>query len=331
MLSRRARPTIRALVEDLDHGWSQPWPARLLRSRDFDGLSPLSALPHPIIEKSVDDIGEDPSRDNPVGGIVSSRTIPLLEIKTGQWRGAVWSDPQSRSNWLIAAGTAKGGHQDHDDFYRRIERAAESGLLESWLPGEDDVRLLKRETAARILHDFELEIQSLSAGALERALKTGADAFAVPHPKSREQLATAAVEIDQGDDAVETVIAELDPAPQFRASALAWTVALRVLITLWPPEQDWDPHSFTFSNMLPSGSMASRLRRLTGICERKELAESTPGSQSHYFHTPGILESSVNGTAVKSLCGVYIVTRQNPDGLPVCPECTSRRAHLPDR
>lgn len=331
MLSRRARPTIRALVEDLDHGWSQPWPPRLLKTRDFDSLTPLSALPHPIIEKSASDIGEDPARDNPVGSIASSRTIPLLEVKTAQWRGAVWSDPETGSNWLVAAGRAKGGHQDHDDFYRRIERAAKSGLLESWLPGEDDLRLLKRETAARILHDLELEIQSLTTDALERALNTGTGAFSVLHPKSRGQLATVAVEIHEGDDSIDTVIVEVDPAPQFRASVLAWTVALRVLITLWPPEQDWDPHSFTFSNMLPSGSLISRLRRLTGICERKELAESTPGSQSHYFHTPGILDSTVNGTAVKALCGVYVVTRQNPDGLPVCPECTSRRARLLDR
>ncbi len=92
MHNRRARPTLRLLTEDLGTGWQSPTPRRLLADGRYDALHPLSELPHPIITKATQSFGAN-ADDNFVGPITSSTNLPLMEIKTGQWRGGVWEDP----------------------------------------------------------------------------------------------------------------------------------------------------------------------------------------------------------------------------------------------
>ena len=159
MHSRRARPTLRLLAQDLTADWASPHPRRLLDEGRLDELHPLSELPHPIIAKATESFSHDATTDNYVGLIASSTSLRLMEIKAGQWRGGVWLDEQTGVHWLVVAGLAKGDHEDHDDFYRRIQREIRHGELSGWLPGEDDTRLLKRETAARVLTVWELGVQ----------------------------------------------------------------------------------------------------------------------------------------------------------------------------
>jgi hypothetical protein len=105
MHSRRARPTIRVLIEDLVDGWSSPYPRRKLDEGDYYALHPLSELPHPIIAKATETFGMVAAEDNPVGPIASSTQLRLMEIKVGQWRGGVWSDPQTGVHWLAGVST----------------------------------------------------------------------------------------------------------------------------------------------------------------------------------------------------------------------------------
>lgn len=124
---RRARPTLRVLRQDLTSGWESAQPQRALADNRLTDLHPLSELPHPIIGKAANSFGADPAEDNFVGPIASSTHLRLLEIKQSQWRGGVWEDPVTQVYWLVISGLAKGGHQDHDDFYQRIEREDQSG------------------------------------------------------------------------------------------------------------------------------------------------------------------------------------------------------------
>lgn len=84
MHSRRTRPTIRLLVEDLHDGWSSPYPRRMLDDGDYDALHPLSELPHPIIAKATETFGMVAADDNPVGPIASSTQLRLMEVKVAQ-------------------------------------------------------------------------------------------------------------------------------------------------------------------------------------------------------------------------------------------------------
>src|ERR1700744_2669991 len=99
---------------------------------ELTSLHPLSALPHPIIAKAVSSFGDDPANDNYVGPIASSTKLPLLEIKAGQWRGGVWHDLELDVCWILVAGLAKGGHEDHDDFYNSVARENDSGDPTRW-------------------------------------------------------------------------------------------------------------------------------------------------------------------------------------------------------
>ena len=135
-----------------------------MQTGEWTSLHPLSELPHPILAKAVSSFGDDPADDNYVGPIASSTRLPLLEIKAGQWRGGVWHDRVLDVCWVLVAGLAKGGHEDHDDFYQCVAR--DSSDPSRWMPTEADVRLLKRERAALRLTEWELEIQRQLAGAL---------------------------------------------------------------------------------------------------------------------------------------------------------------------
>lgn len=61
MHSRRARPTLRLLAEDLTADWGSPRPRRLLDEGQVGELHPLSELPHPIIAKATEAFSGDPA------------------------------------------------------------------------------------------------------------------------------------------------------------------------------------------------------------------------------------------------------------------------------
>lgn len=182
MHSRRARPTLRLLTEDLTAGWGSPYPLRLLTEASYEALHPLSELPHPIITKAAESFGLNPGDDNFVGPIASSTKLRLKEIKIAQWRGGVWEDSNTGVHWLVVAGLAKGEHQDRDDFYMRVQRENEHGDPSRWLPAIEDERLLKQETAARLITTWELDIQAQILEALRTVHAGGSTRFEVTHP-----------------------------------------------------------------------------------------------------------------------------------------------------
>lgn len=125
----------------------------------------------------------------------------MLEIKSGQWRGGVWVDPATGVCWLVAAGLAKGNHTDRDDFYERVKRADESGEIDRWLPTDDDRRQLKRETAAKLMINWELDIQHQVLEALRAISSEGTTTFALPHPAGpTRQFGECTLSMTQADD-----------------------------------------------------------------------------------------------------------------------------------
>jgi hypothetical protein len=71
----------------------------------------------------------------------------------------VWADPETGVHWLVVAGLAKGNHEDHDDFYVRVQADNAGSAPRRWLPTDLDQRLLKRATAARLMTEWELAVQ----------------------------------------------------------------------------------------------------------------------------------------------------------------------------
>lgn len=333
MHSRRARPTLRLLSEDLAAGWGSPFPLRALADGRHESLHPLSELPHPIISKATESFGSEPGGDNYVGPIASSTILRLLEIKTGQWRGGVWEDHDSGVHWLVVAGLAKGEHEDRDDFYQRVKRENDNGDPNRWLPTAQDVRLLKQETAARLLTEWELTIQEQVLAALREIPAGGSTRFTVQHPKADEgALAQITLDVtpvrEPGYDADEINV-EIVAASSWPGSHLAWQLTIRVLISLSPPEQGWDRYQDTYSNIAEPGAWTARVSELARLVGDHELAESEPGSHSRYTHRQHLAGSTIEGRAVRAICGAFFVPTQDHDKLPPCPQCQERFGEPP--
>lgn len=333
MHNRRARPTLRLLREDLTSGWASAYPQRALSEGLTAELHPLSELPHPIIAKAVDSFGASSADDNYVGPIASATQVRLLEIKSSQWRGGVWEDPDTGVCWLVVAGLAKGGHQDRDDFYNRVERENASRGPTRWLPTEQDERLLKQETAARLRTMWELEAQRLVHDALRAIHAGGTQLIDIPHPVL-DQGAFAHINLtvniarEDGYDADEVEL-EIVPEDRYAGSALLWQLTIRLLISINPPEQSWDRFGNTYSNIAEPGAWAKRVDELGTLVDANELASSEVGTTSHYTHRQHLAGRTINGNAVRALCGSYFVPTQDHDSMPECPACAERLAELP--
>lgn len=322
MHRRHARPTLRVLDEDLRSGWESPAPRRLLADEAYEALHPLSELQHPIIRQARASISVAPDEDIVEGTIKGIEQFRLLEIKTSQWRGALWIDPSTGVHWLVSAGLAKGEHQDHEDFYNQLQRKRN---LSSLLPTDNDQRLLKRETAARLLLEWELNIQAKATESLSEICTDGGKR----RTEIKSQLpgdpspADLNIEVEphpdgHGDD----IYVTLEPPPY---SDEVWRATLRVLITINPPAQDWDNDGRgSFFMLAEAGALEQRAQALQDLVERQELASPEPGKHAHWAHRDHLAEKSVNGKAVRALCGTFFVPLQDHEKLEECPQCTAR-------
>lgn len=333
MHSRRARPTLRVLEEDLSAEWSSPYPRRLLAEGRHDELHPLSELPHPIVQKAAESVSHNPAADNVVGPIACSTQLHLLEIRSSQWRGGLWRDPATGVHWLVVAGLALGNHQNRDDFYERVKRKDNDGRTIDWLPTDADIRLLKQETAARLMTEWELTVQRQVRDALKQIHAGGSVRFDVAHPVAGQTpIATLAIEIapvrEEGYAADEIEV-EMLTEKRYLGGDLEWQLRTRVLISLCPPEQGWDSYKRSNSNIAESGAWATRVAELNVLVERNELAVSEAGTHSHYSHREHLAGKTIEGESIRALCGVFLVPRQDHDSLPVCPECDERFRKLP--
>ncbi len=331
--SRRARPTLRLLREDLTSGWESPFALRALADGHLTDLHPLPELPHPIITKAAEAFPHGAAQDNFVGSIAGMTRLRLLEIKSGQWRGAVWQDLDTGVHWLIAAGLAKGGHLDRDDLYKVIGRADQTGAVEQWLPTELDERLLKQETAARLILEWELRLQSDFLDALRIIQGGGEAAGKVPHPlpdkPAMADFSLSVVEVREPQYCADELEIALSPRQAYVASNLMWQATIRALITLNPPEQGWDRCRDSFMTIAEPGALANRINELEGLVADRELAQSQPGNLSHYTHRAHLADKTVDGNAVRAMCGAFFVPTQDHASLDVCPQCDQRYTELP--
>jgi hypothetical protein len=207
----------------------------------------------------------------------------------------------------------------------RVQANNEGGAPRRWLPTDPDQRLLKQETAARLITQWELSIQVLVLDALRKTHAGGTERFTIDHPIPEKGLiATLTLTIDpvrEPDYSSDDIVVEIDPVPKYAGQHLLWQLTIRVLTALSPPEQDWDRLGDTFSNITEPGSWTTRVTELEKYAHRHQLAASKPGQHSHYTHRGHIAGSTIEGSSMRALCGAYFVPCQDHTDMPVCPEC----------
>ena len=332
-MSRRARPTLRVLRDDLGEGWPTPFTQRAIAAGRIEDIQPLNALDHPILQKASSSFTDDPADDSFVGRIASVSSAHLLEIKSGQWRAGVMVD--SDACWVVAAGLAKGGHKDRDDFYESLERQEKNGTIHSLLPSQEDRDALKRERASALIGAWQLEAQRVLLDAMHIVEHGGAAEAAilspVPTASDGELVASITIEVALPEDDYphEDVVLEFSFADRWKSSQLRWHLTVQALATLSPPEDGWDRLDETYSNLLEPGTLALRAREVRALQDRGEIATSAPTSHAHYTHRKNLAQKAVDGATVRALCGAYFVPRRDPDNLAICPKCQSLHSEIP--
>lgn len=84
-----------------------------------------------------------------------------------------------------------------------------------------------------------------------------------------------------------------------------------------------------FSNLGEPGVWGSRIQTLSEAVEAKQLLFSEPGKFSHYTHRKHLAGKTVEGSGVRSMCGVYFVPSQDHGALPTCSTCEEMYSLLP--
>jgi hypothetical protein len=169
------RPTVRCLREDL--GLPVP-PARV----------PLDEIDHPLLRKASEQFA---AGDTPHERIRAIDDVVLFKVKTGRWRGAVYSGDSDADvkDWLVAAGTREEGSPD--DFYAALydeARAArqrynaehDKPLITDTrtahlLPGPDDHDRYLIESATRLARRLNTAVREFVRGSLRDGHEHAAD------------------------------------------------------------------------------------------------------------------------------------------------------------
>jgi hypothetical protein len=101
------RPTVRCLHEDL----GLPVPSARV---------PLEEIDHPLLRKAAEQFASGTPHER----IRAIDDVVLFKVKTGRWRGAVYSDDPGADvkEWLVAAGTRE--EDSPDDFYAALHAEA---------------------------------------------------------------------------------------------------------------------------------------------------------------------------------------------------------------
>jgi hypothetical protein len=189
-------------------------------------------------------------------------------------------------------------------------------LKPPWIPTEADWRLLKQETAARMVTEWELALQSQAWEALGAVHEGGAMSGVIDHPNPERapiaRFTLSVVKVREADYEADEVEIELSPERAFAGSNVLWQATIRFLISVNPPEQGWDRDRNTYMTIAEPGALAVRAGQLQRLVGENELGESVPGTHSHYAHRQHLAGHTIEGKSVRALCGCLLRTHPGP-------------------
>lgn len=96
-----------------------------------------------------------------------------------------------------------------------------------------------------------------------------------------------------------------------------------------PTRAGWDRYKDSYTNIAEPGAWTTRVAELETLAADRELGESEPGQYSHYTHRQHLAGRTIEGRAVRALCGAFFVPTQDHESLPCCPTCEKQFDELP--
>ncbi len=305
---------MRVLREDLRSDWSNVEQKRAVENGLVDKLPSLSDIGHPLVSHLRAICRADSLTMDPILGLSNPQ---WWKVKTTRWRGAAWIDDAEGEVWLCAGGIRRDG--DNDDFYVQFTaRAADNP--DQFLPSEEDRKHLRRERLHSQLYQWKRDVSSIAVQAFAAATSgTGNPSRYVIPALGASSLLEIVVTVvpEDGSYWIEVEFPRIDRSKQ----PLAATAEREAQLAICPYEDRWNAGSDAAYWILASSE--TDLQQL--LAEAQDFAGTPraviPVSESHYTTKNGLTESTINGSAVMSLCGLWFVPRQDHALLPICDVC----------
>jgi len=351
------RVTLRCLCDDLDCDWanvSEQKRFRQLRracapgNPDSEVAQALESVPttacaaHPLVASFFSSFeSDDPSvlRES-ISGLANPH---WWKQKVSRWRGAATDSTLVGDDeaWLCAGGLRASG--EARDFYARFMSSVTRAGPEQYLPADADrrVQAVEEKVARR---DAWLEQLRLSVLVCLAAVDATGESQELhvpgPSPASTEDPLTHLVFTlirveDSSDELIELIlqINDLDHERQY----LALTACEAARSVIEPVTDAWDVAAGKGTDQIWSVLVDGTLLRIASSAKESgrlpsHLCDSRPtlAIQAHYAPKGQIVDATVEGNAIRGLCGKWFVPTGNPDGLPTCPICKRAHDDLPD-
>lgn len=326
------RPTIRCLRSDLNEGWDDIQQRRQIETGRLP-RTPLSDLAHPLIRHvatTFPGTDHDARREN-IGGL----NDPMFwKAKTGQWRGAIYEDPETGQAWLCAAGFRHAG--DAEDFYTNFMSDVLAHGAEEYLPTDDDQVRLQLEQHHAELRAWKTQIAVTAFECIAQCHDNDDGRASVTIPGvggSDAAIAELEVEMIQDDpggrDSDASALVELDITVRDWSDPTALeTLIYTICAAISPSEDNWDAVPMAGITHYIGTIPEARIHDIVMSVRLDDVPVEPPGAvapttHSHYVPSRPIVQALIFGEAVRAVCGKSFVPRRDPSEFPLCPECKS--------
>lgn len=350
------RVTLRCLCDDLTDDWE-----RVAEQRGFQRLRHvvLSDCPDSDVVLALDDVPTTALAAHPlVGSLFEAFKSESAEVrresisgltgphwwkqKISRWRGAATDADLVGVGeaWLCAGGLRAAG--DSRDFYRQFMAAIQGRGPEQYLPASEDRRLQEIEAKVARREAWLDQLRLAVLVCVSEAAEVGGSMLHVPAPGAdleRQPITHLTIEIHrEGDGPDELIELFIHVSQQDHARPnLAQLAVSTALAVVEPTLDDWRVLPGAGADQIWSALVSPDVLRIAqGARAEGEVPAHLRsaclrlGVQAHYTRKHGIVSATVEGDAVRGLCGRWFVPTANPELLQVCPVCEGRYATLAD-
>ena len=346
------------MLEDLKSGWTNADHASAVARKEWKELPLFSELEHPAVQICQEyDSSVASDRYSIHRSATKAAGFKVVEARDKSvgpgWRTAIVK--YLDENWAVFADT-------HNNFHRSAPVQFKNKGRSAVMPTQGDVDIRKFKLAQQGTRD---EVNFWRAGLVRATLSVFAQAWrskrfsasiSLPEPPAhllpdgvRVLGATLDIEllrdgddgcsveafVPPGDDMFVEVILALSP-PLHVSDPISDSLLVTVLPAITRQEDRWTRnanYSKDNGQLLCNAILTfAEVERLLFASEVEGelidgIPEPQPTSVCHYVNGSSIVDSVVNKTPMRSACGMWLVSSQNPAGMDVCEKCIEE---LPD-
>jgi Protein of unknown function (DUF3039) len=236
----------------------------------------------------------------------------------------VCEDPETGQAWLSDAGVWR-ANEDTDFYAPSLSEGQVQGAA-VFLPSAEDQALLQHELATEVLERWERDVCKAAVAAALTAVDHGNASFEITGPRGdplSEVLMAAVIDPNPSDKALVDLVIELNWRDRDGTDAQGWLASL-IQTAINPMEQEWRTYPVNgrpnFSVVMRLGMLSAAPSRIDGLPSR-QMGVTIAGTFAHQVIKSDLVDSMVEGHAMRALCGVWFVPRQDWQSKSVCPTC----------